>query len=534
MATVTYHFPGGVYPQQYTPPLPLFDYNPSFAELVDMSTATRLSTSSTQVLYGLGNGLKLKLVGTGFSFNASGDAVGGTISSIQVLLNNGSTAVQTISGLTLSLENFDDAAAAFDNWQLESWLLNKADTINGSAGDDDLSGHQGNDIINGNAGDDFITGGEGDDTYNGGTGFDTLNFQNAYGAATAFRGINLNAATGTVIDPFGFSETFQNFEEYRGTQFADTMLGSSIDEAFMGLGGRDTINGGGGVDTVRYDRDFQRGASMGVNVNLTTGIAIDSFGSQDSLSGIENVRATDFNDTVVGSSVSNFLRGFAGNDTLNGAGGADEMRGGAGNDTYYVDNAGDIVNESADSGAGTDTVRSSISFNLGNTAVAIGNLEHLTLLNTGNISGTGNSLNNTLTGNSGNNGLNGAAGNDLINGGLGNDFLRGSTGLDTFFFSTALNAATNVDTILDFNIADDAVRLENAIFNAIQGVGALTTSQFISNTAGVSETADHRIVYETDTGRLYYDSDGSGAAVSVHFATLSTNLNTTAADFFVV
>ncbi len=534
MATVTYHFPGGVYPQQYTPPLPLFDYNPSFAELVDMSTATRLSTSSTQVLYGLGNGLKLQLVGTGFSFNTSGDAVGGTISSIQVLLNNGSTAVQTISGLTLSLENFNDAAAAFDNWQLESWLLNKADTINGSAGDDDLSGHQGNDIISGNAGDDFITGGEGDDTYNGGTGFDTLNFQNAYGAATAFRGINLNAATGTVIDPFGFSETFQNFEEYRGTQFADTMLGSSIDEAFMGLGGRDTINGGAGIDTVRYDRDVQRGASTGVNVNLTTGIAIDSFGSQDTLSGIENVRATDFNDTVVGSSASNFLRGFAGNDTLDGAGGADEMRGGQGNDTYYVDNSGDIVDENADSGAGIDTVRSGISFSIANTAVAKGGVENLQLIGTAAINGTGNALTNTLVGNSAANTLNGAAGNDLINGGLGNDTLIGSTGLDTFSFSTALNATTNVDTISGFSVAEDTVKLENAIFTAIVGTGVLTAAQFVASAAGAAVDASDRIIYETDTGKLFYDSNGNAAGGSVHFATVSANLALTSADFFVV
>ncbi|MGK9265039.1 hypothetical protein KXS15_29580 [Sinorhizobium meliloti] len=96
----------------------------------------------------------------------------------------------------------------------------------------------------------------------------------------------------------------------------------------------------------------------------------------------------------------------------------------------------------------------------------------------------------------------GAGGNDLIDGGLGNDSLGGSTGLDTFLFSTALNAATNVDTILDFNITDDTVRLENAILAAIQGVGALNSAQFVANTAGVAETSDQRIVYESDTGKL--------------------------------
>ncbi|MGH0218393.1 calcium-binding protein [Sinorhizobium meliloti] len=534
MATISYHFPGGIYPNQYNPPLPGITVNPSFAELIDMSTASRSTTSSTAVLYRLDNGLKLKLVGNGISFSSSGEAVGGTITSIEVLLNNGTTLVQTISGLNLSLENFQDAAAAFDNFELEEWLLSRADTLTGSSGNDDLSGHLGDDILNGNGGDDFITGGEGDDTYDGGTGHDILNFQDAYGAPSAASGINLNAATGAVLDQFGFSETFQNFEEYRGTQFSDVMIGSSIDETFMGFGGRDTINGGTGIDTVRYDRDFQQGATKGVDVNLSSGVSIDSFGSRDALSGIENVRATDFKDTIVGSSSSNSIRAFKGNDLINGAAGADDMRGGAGNDTYYVDNVGDIVNENADSGAGTDSVRSTISFSLANTAVTIGNVENLTLQNNGNITGTGNSLNNILTGNVGNNGLNGAGGNDLIDGGLGNDALRGSTGQDTFFFSTALNSTTNVDKILDFNVTDDTVQLEDAIFTALLGTGALPTTQFVSNITGVAETSDHRIVYENDTGKLFYDSDGNGAAGPVHFATLVASLNITAADFFTV
>lgn len=42
-----------------------------------------------------------------------------------------------------------------------------------------------------------------------------------------------------------------------------------------------------------------------------------------------------------------------------------------------------------------------------------------------------------------------------------------------------------------------------------------------------------RIMYETDTGRLYFDADGSGAGACVQFATLAANLALTSADFFV-
>ncbi|WP_018094804.1 calcium-binding protein [Sinorhizobium meliloti] len=524
MATITYHFPAGLYPNQYNPPLTGISVNPSFAELVDMSTASRSTTTSTDVLYRLDNGLRLKLVGTGFSFDANGDAVGGTVTSIEVLLNNGTTLVQTISGLDLSLELFQDAADGFDKSQLESWLLSGDDTINGSAGDDEILGHLGNDVLNANAGNDLVTGGGGDDTYDGGAGVDVLNFQDAYGNPTAIRGIDLNATAGTVIDQFGFSETFQNFEEFRGTQFSDTMIGSSVAETFMGLGGRDTIDGGAGIDTVRYDRDFQRGATKGVSIDLSTGVATDSFGSKDTLSNIENVRATDFKDTIVGNAASNFIRAFAGNDIIDGGSGADNMRGGKGNDTYVVSSNSDIVDELGDSGSGIDTVQSVNSFSLANTAVVKGSVENLTLLGAA-THATGNALANVLVGNASNNTLNGAAGNDTMTGGAGND---------SFFFNSALSAVTNVDTITDYDAPTDTIRLENSVFTAIVGTGSLSGWQFAKNTTGQAADATDRIIYETDTGNLYYDSNGNAAGGSVHFATVGTNLAITAGDFFVV
>ena len=70
----------------------------------------------------------------------------------------------------------------------------------------------------------------------------------------------------------------------------------------------------------------------------------------------------------------------AGADSLDGGTGADSLIGGAGNDIYVLDNAGDKLTEGAN--AGTDTVRASVNFTLGD------NFENLELTGTSGLSGT--------------------------------------------------------------------------------------------------------------------------------------------------
>lgn len=532
MATLTVFFPGGVY-------LPGYDFNPSLGELIDLADSIVISSTSTRQVFQLQNGLRLELNGTGFTYDAGLNGTGGTLTSIRLLQGDGTTVIQTLTGLNIPFADAYDAAAAFDGWELNAWLMNRNDTVNGSAGDDDIYGHAGNDILNGNAGDDYMVGGVGDDTYNGGAGFDQISFSDAYQHGSALRGINVNAVAGTVIDPYGNSETFTSIESFRGTQFADTMVGSAADEQFMGLGGRDSINGGAGNDAVRYHRDANHGGNAGVNVNLTTGVAIDGFGRQDTLISIERVHATDFNDILTGNSAANELRAVGGNDTLNGAAGADNMRGGAGNDIYYVDNVGDKVDELADGGNGTDTVNSSISFSLASATQIFGAVERLTLSGTA-VSGTGNALANLITGNAANNILNGGTGNDTLNGASGNDTINGGVGLDTltgglgndiFQFNNTPNAVTNRDTITDFNVVNDVFHLENTYFTGL-AVGTLTAAAFHVGSAAAA--ADDRIIYNSATGALIFDSNGNAAGGSVHFATVGVGLGLTNADFFII
>jgi len=114
----------------------------------------------------------------------------------------------------------------------------------------------------------------------------------------------------------------------------------------------------------------------------------------------------------------------------------------------------------------------------------------------------------------------GQGGNDTIYGGDGNDKLDGGSGDDAFVFDTALNGTTNVDSIADFNANNtDAIRLSQAIFG---GIGAtLDAAEFLSVAGGAASNASQRIIFDTNTGNLYYDADGNGATGAVLFATVT-------------
>jgi Ca2+-binding RTX toxin-like protein len=114
----------------------------------------------------------------------------------------------------------------------------------------------------------------------------------------------------------------------------------------------------------------------------------------------------------------------------------------------------------------------------------------------------------------------------------GYDTLTGGAGKDTFVFNTAL--VRNVDTIADFSAVDDTIQLENGIFTKLTATGALSAANFVANTAGTAMDADDFIVYDSDSGALYYDADGNGAGVAVKFAVLTGHPAITAADFYVI
>ncbi|MDX2266120.1 MAG: hypothetical protein NW215_14265 [Hyphomicrobiales bacterium] len=305
-----------------------------------------------------------------------------------------------------------------------------------------------------------------------------------------------------------------------GTSGNDTIDGTIFNDVINGGAGADTMIGGLASDTYVVDNvgdaiaeQFGQGVDqVNSTVSYTLGLNVENLTLTGSapINGVGNA----LNNVIVGNAASNTLTGGGGNDTLTGGLGADTLQGGAGDDTLIVDNVGDVVVELANQG--TDRVLSAVSYTLS------ANVENLTLSGSASVNGTGNALNNILIGNTGAN---------TLNGGLGNDSLSGSSGADIFVFSTGLGP-NNVDVIVDYNVLDDTIHLENAVFTTLTSTGALAPSAFHVGMAA-ADAAD-RVIYNSATGDLFYDADGVGGQAQVRFADLASGLGLTSSDFIVI
>jgi Ca2+-binding RTX toxin-like protein len=351
---------------------------------------------------------------------------------------------------------------------------NAINLLIGMDGNDTLHGLGGNDILEGLVGDDELNGGAGNDLLTGGSGADTLD----------------------------------------GGDDSDRLDGGLGNDTYVLASGMDTVSDAGGIDTITSTITRSLASYAQIEKLTLLGTA--------AINGTGNALAN----TITGNGAANILDGGA--DAL-----ADILIGGLGNDTYMIKSATDNITETSVQGTG-DRAKASVTF-----ALATG--DYIEFLETANaaiataINLTGNEIAQTITGSSGINKLSGLGGADVLFGLTGNDTLTGGLGNDAFVFNTALNAATNKDTITDFSASasgnNDVIRLENAIFTKLVGTGTLSAAQFFAGSA--AHDANDRIIYNAATGALFYDSNGNAAGGSIQFATLSTRpANVTSADFF--
>jgi Ca2+-binding RTX toxin-like protein len=178
-------------------------------------------------------------------------------------------------------------------------------------------------------------------------------------------------------------------------------------------------------------------------------------------------------DRLTGSGGDDFIDGDAGNDVLDGGAGTDVLYGGTGNDTYVVDHLGDQVVEA--DGAGTDLVRSSISYTLGI------NVERLTLVGSLVINGTGNAHVNVLVGNGKSNVLDGGAGADTMSGGQGHDtYIIDNPG--DIVFEKALEGDDLVRSSITYDLGANVEKLTLTGSSSINGFGNALANAITGNT----------------------------------------------------
>lgn len=312
-------------------------------------------------------------------------------------------------------------------------------------------------------------------------------------------------------------------DKLTGGAQADALYGDDGNDKLYGLDGWDVLSGGLGNDRIEGGAggdlligDDGSDPSAANNDQLYGGDGADwLWGGY----GVDKLDGGSGDDDLHGGDGNDKLTGGDGNDLLDGGSGIDALAGGWGDDVYLVDNAADKVKEAA--GQGTDSVTASVSYSI----EKAGEVEILELDATaGDISGTGNKLNNALYGNDGNNILNGKLGADTVTGGDGNDII--------VFDHLTVGV---YDTVTDFeanSIAeDDTLQLSAKVFKSL--AAGVAEDNLAHGTAALD--VDDFLIFDDGSGSLYYDADGSGTKfAAVQFAQINIGTLLDANDFTVV
>ncbi len=350
--------------------------------------------------------------------------------------------------------------------------------LDGDDGNDTLTGGDGKDELIGGDGDDVIDASQGGTTGNGadmvasGLGNNTIIGHAGWFAAG--EGLSLSYADvggvggltiavggqglGTAVsgDATSLSDTFTYATFFEASQDDDYLIGSALThrEGFSGMAGDDTIDGRNGWDIVSYENEGDFGGTSGIVANLTTGVVTDTFGDTDTLANIEQIRGSEFSDSMIttGSTGVTF-EGLEGNDTLTGAAGNDTLTGGRGNDVL----TGSSGNDTLVGGTGIDQAVFNVTFasvtvgTASNGAVQITSadgtdelygIEQLVFtdqtvltssLGYAGVTSAGTPAEDDIMGYAGNDSLSGDVSDDFIEGNIGNDTISGEEGADEIY-----------------------------------------------------------------------------------------------------
>ncbi|MCE6957695.1 M10 family metallopeptidase C-terminal domain-containing protein [Cereibacter sphaeroides] len=433
-------------------------------------------------------------------------------------------------------------------------ILADFENVVGSSHDDRLVGDGRANRLSGGSGDDTLTGGGGRDTLNGGAGRDTADYSVATSGVTLILG--LGGSQG---------DTYRSIENLAGSGLGDRIVGDRAANVLTGQGGADILFGLAGDDTLLGDfaqqDDVPRpGLGTGyatLGPEATNNSVATAFDISDNFSLAADPDIFD-STTVLHTTVNATGNGQGGYYRIELAAGtviSIDIDGIADPDVHdswvrLLNSDGEVVAENDDGGGdpGSVTGRDSstvytveetgtyyiVEGSWTPTAPGSGWTEAVP-------EGSTYKLNVSVEfppapvepGVAGADRLVGGNGSDLLDGGLGRDTLFGGAGEDSFRFSTALGAG-NVDRIGDFDVADDLILLAWDVFSEIGEAGALAFGAFHRSASGAAQDANDRIIYDTDSGMLSYDADGSGETEAIRFARVNPGQNISAADFYVI
>jgi serralysin len=397
----------------------------------------------------------------------------------------------------------------------------------GGTGSDTIVGNSADNVLNGGRGSaaDTMSGLAGNDWYFVNHAGDVVNEAAGGGADRVFASVSYALTAGSEVELMSTSNHAGTAAiDLTGNELANVIYGNAGDNVLNDGGGSaaDRLFGLAGNDTYIVDHAGDRvvespgqgldGVLASTSYALPRGSEVEVLETQD--------RAGTTAIDLSGNELGNAITGNAGNNVLNAGGGsaADTMSGLSGNDWYFVNHAGDMVNDPI--GGGADRVFASLTY-----ALTAGS--EIELMSTSNHAGTaaigltGNELANVIYGNAGDNVLNGGGGtaadvlvglggNDTLLGGLGADTLTGGMGADRFAYAAGGDAG---DLITDFRKSEGDVLDVHAV---LQSAGGYDGSNAFSN----------GYLYFLASGAntlIQFDADG-GANSFVNLATLKSEM----------
>lgn len=373
------------------------------------------------------------------------------------------------------------------------------------------------------------------------------------------------APTNIALSSSSVAENKANGSVVGALSTVDPDAGDSFTYALLNdAGGRFALSGGNIVVADGSLLDYEAATSHDISVKVTdsagnTLTKILTIGVTDVIETVEPVviNGTSAGEVIYGTATEDIINGNGGrdelfgqgdNDVLDGGSGVDRLHGGSGEDHLCGSSGADKLiggsgadvldgGKNADTGSynsSDEAVIVNLSTGLGDGGDATGD----TLISIENLIGSqngdtfiGNKSNNCLEGRDGDDILSGQNGKDKIIGGVGSDSLTGGGGDDKFIYEATTEGG---DIITDFSSGgsggNDRFVFDGAAFGGLSR-GKLAADMFQSSTSDTATTADVRFMYETDTGILRFDDDGSGQHGAIIIATLQPGATLVLSDF---